>query len=99
MFRTRDFRQNFAAALHGNAILNQRTMKFEDAPHESAITVKIFRTPCARERDFEPKNDEISRMLRTGPRFPPDFSESSAREREFLQNFQDGPHGPHGSAI
>ena len=39
------------------------------------------------------KNDEIFRMLRTGARFSLKFSGCSARDGDFLQNFQDAPHG------
>ena len=38
----------------------------------------------AQERDFERKNDEILRMLRTGARFSSKFSGCSARERDFF---------------
>ena len=35
----------------------------------------------------------IFEMLRTGARFNSEFSGRSARLRDFLQNFQDAPHG------
>ena len=36
---------------------------------------------------------KIFRTLRTGARFSYKFSRCSARERDFVQNFQDAPHG------
>ena len=62
-------RPNFEDALHGSAVLNERTMK--------------FRGCSARECDFERKNDEILRMLCTGVRFSSKFSGCSAREHDF----------------
>ena len=50
-----------------------------DAPHKNAIFIKIFRT------------------LRTGARFFDEettkFRGCSAQEHDFIQNFQDAPHG------
>ena len=71
---------------------------FQNAPHRSAIFIKIVRTlstfskfsgRSARERDFW----KIIRTLSTGARFFSKLSRRSARERDFSQNYQDAQHG------
>ena len=75
---------------------------FEDAPHGSAIFIKIFRMLCTGARFFFQNVEDaphrsaiffnvIFEMLRVGARFSMKLSGFSAWERDICPNLQDAP--------